>query len=514
MLLETNKEKVCMNQVIGQKREIFTIEEDIIVNDIKPDILNTMNTSGTVCVYKKEVQDGKVKLDGCVNVYIMYLTDDENGSVRSLNTVLDFTQIVDMENCRSGMLLDSEINIKSIDCKIINSRKLNIKAILDLNTKVYSNEEIELIKDINSIEDIQVLNKNFELNSLIGMGETKSSIKDTFTLDSVDNLAEILSVKVNIINKETKTSYNKVLAKADANCKIMYLTEDNRVNIIEEKIPVMGFIDMPNVSDGNTCDTKYKLCNLIVKPNTTEEHSIYIEMEFELTCFTYEKKCINIIEDLYSPTKQLSFTQKKINTTMKNDTMNEICSIKEELSIPEIKDNKIYDVEVIPVIQTTKIQNSKIVYEGETVIKVIFESSNANRIDVKTIKLPLNFTMNANDVENGANIETSIEIKNQNFVILQGGYVNSLIDLEFKANIENSQTLSIINEIVEEEKRMENEYSVIIYFVKDKDTLWNIAKQFRTTIEDIERINNIEDVNKIYPGMKLFIPKYVRKMPA
>lgn len=514
MLLETNKEKICMSQIIGQKKDVFTVEEDIIVNDIKPDILNIINASGTVCVYKKEVQDGKVKLDGCVNVYIMYLADDENGNVRSLNTVLDFTQTVDMDSCRGGMQLDSEINIKSIDCKVINSRKLNIKAILDLNIKVLSNEEIEIINDVNNIEDIQILNKNLEMNSLIGTGETKSIVKDTITLDSVDNLAEILSVKINIINTETKTSYNKVLAKSDANCKIMYLTEDNRIKTMEENIPVMGFIDMPNVSDSNVCDTKYKLCNLILKPNNAEEHSIYIEMEFELTCFTYEKKCINIIEDLYSPTKQLSFTQKKINTTMKNDAMKEICSIKEELSIPEIKDNKIYDVEVMPIIQKTKVQNNKISYEGETIIKVFFESSNTNRLDVKTVKLPLNFIMNANNVNEDTNIETNIEIKNQNFVVLQGGYVNSLIDLEFKANIENSQTLSIINEIEEEEKRVINEYSVIIYFVKEKDTLWNIAKQFKTTIEDIVKINNIEDANKIYPGMKLFIPKYVRKIPA
>src|SRR5574344_1380774 len=184
MLLETNKEKICMSQIIGQKKDVFTVEEDIIVNDIKPDILNIINASGTVCVYKKEVQNGKVKLDGCVNVYIMYLADDENGNVRSLNTVLDFTQTVDMDSCRGGMQLDSEINIKSIDCKVINSRKLNIKAILDLNIKVLSNEEIEIINDVNNIEDIQILNKNLEMNSLIGTGETKSIVKDTITLDS------------------------------------------------------------------------------------------------------------------------------------------------------------------------------------------------------------------------------------------------------------------------------------------------------------------------------------------
>ena len=49
----------------------------MIVPDSKPDILNTISTSGVVCVYKKEVLDGKVRVDGNINTYIMYMAEDE-----------------------------------------------------------------------------------------------------------------------------------------------------------------------------------------------------------------------------------------------------------------------------------------------------------------------------------------------------------------------------------------------------------------------------------------------------
>ena len=47
-----------------------------------------------------------------------------------------------------------------------------------------------------------------------------------------------------------------------------------------------------------------------------------------------------------------------------------------------------------------------------------------------------------------------------------------------------------------------------MYIVKKDDTLWKIAKRFGSTVEDIVRINGIEDENKIYPDQKLFIPHY------
>lgn len=92
MLLETEKENVCINQIVGQKKDEIIVEGDVIVNDIKPDVLSIVSTSGIPCVYKKEVMNGKIRLDGSVNTYVIYLADSEDSNVRSLNTVLDFTR--------------------------------------------------------------------------------------------------------------------------------------------------------------------------------------------------------------------------------------------------------------------------------------------------------------------------------------------------------------------------------------------------------------------------------------
>ena len=51
---------------------------------------------------------------------------------------------------------------------------------------------------------------------------------------------------------------------------------------------------------------------------------------------------------------------------------------------------------------------------------------------------------------------------------------------------------------------------MVIYFVKPGDTIWKIAKKFRSTIEDIARVNGIENADKIYVGQQLYIPKFVK----
>lgn len=508
MQVDVSKENLILNKIVGQKNENIIIEGDMIVPDIKPDILNTINTTGNVCIYKKEVLEGKIKLDGEVNVYVIYLADDEEVTTRSLNTNIDFTQIIELEGCNSEMSLDENVSIKSIECKILNGRKINVKATLQLDLKVYSNENVEIIKQIDNIQDVQFLQSNLNINSLIGEGCSKAYAKDTIVIENIDNLAEILKVDLAIVNKDMKISYNKVLGKADIAVKMMYLTEDNRIKVVESKIPVMGFVDIENIEDTHICDIKYKLKNVVVKPNSVEEHSVYIEIEVELYARVYENKEIKLIEDMYSPSENLKFNQKCINTMSNKCVIKDVCNIKEKMLIPEINGNQIYDVEVKPVILSNNITNLKLMYEGEVELNIIYASNNISGIDVKNIKIPFNSNVDISNLNQNVNVDTEIEVLNQDFIVGTDGNIETKIDLEISLNMSNTRKINIIDEISVDETRDKQIYSMIIYFVKPGDTLWKIAKKFGSTIADISRVNNIEDINKIYPGQQLFIPKY------
>src|SRR5699024_2392323 len=95
------------------------------------------------------------------------------------------------------------------------------------------------------------------------------------------------------------------------------------------------------------------------------------------------------------------------------------------------------------------------------------------------------------------------------FVLMPDGNMDIKIDLGFEINICKKVSLSIIQEITLKESRDINIYSVTIYFVKPGDTLWNIAKKFRSTVDAIAKLNGIEDVDNFKVGEQLFIPKYV-----
>ena len=507
MAIEALKENLCVNQIIGKAKESIVAEGDVIIPDVKPDILSTINTNGTVCIYKKEVLDGKIRIDGGVQVYIMYLADDENGNVRGINTVIDFTKVIDMENVNSNMNMEANINLVGIECKILNGRKINLKANIDVEVNVYSNESIEFIKNIENKEDIQVLNTSATIDSLLGSGSTKVYAKDTMTIENTDNLAEIMKVNINITNKETKTSYNKILAKSDMQVTILYLTEDNRVNEVKWQIPVMGFIDMQDISDENLCNVSYEVKNVLLKPNSVEEHSIYIEVELEILCNAYEKKELNIIQDLYSPSENLEISQKNIIVMQDKRNINDKCVVKEKMIIPELQNAKICNTEVSPRILKQNVYNDKIMYDGEMQVQFLYISNNTNRVDLKIQTIPFTTSVECSGVSQNSNINTNIEVNTQDFVIMQDGSVETNVELNINADVSKMMEVKVIDNVNVSESKGENIYSIVVYFVKPGDTLWNIAKRFRSTTTAIASVNGIEDENNINVGQQLFIPK-------
>lgn len=189
--------------------------------------------------------------------------------------------------------------------------------------------------------------------------------------------------------------------------------------------------------------------------------------------------------------------------------MKDVCNIREKQVIQEIRNEKIYDVDIKPRIIKQNILNDRIIFEGELNVNFIYSNSQISGIETKNIVIPFNHNMNCEGINQNSKLDVKMEIGTKDIIIMPDESIELKIDLNLLIDIFKSVEINIINDMKVEENKDNEVYSIIIYFVKPGDTLWKIAKKFRSTVENIARINEIEDENKIYPGQQLFIPKYV-----
>lgn len=275
---------------------------------------------------------------------------------------------------------------------------------------------------------------------------------------------------------------------------------------MEDKIPIMGFIDLVGVSDDDICDVKYKLKNVSAKPNMVEEHSVAVEIEVEMLCRVFGSREVNAIQDMYSPSRNLKLNQKSVNTmvNMKN-TVNTI-NIREKVRLEETDYNKICDVMVEPVINEVNIVTDIAKYAGDINLRFILSNNDGTEFKAQNASIPFNFNQEIEGIEKESKIDIELTKIFAEFT-KDNMEVSAKIDLEARTNSYSVENIGVIDNIEELENSNDNPYSMVIYFVKPGDTIWKIAKRYKSTIEDIARINNIENPDKITPGMQLFIPR-------
>lgn len=341
------------------------------------------------------------------------------------------------------------------------------------------------------------LNKD-GIASVVGINTGKASVKEDLKIDNIDKIAEILKFDVDVKNKETKISYNKILAKAEAEVCIMYLTEDNRISRASSNFQLMSFIDIENVKEDNICNVDYNLKNMFLKVNSVEENSITCQLDFDLLAEVYEEKEIRIVSDLYSLKTDVDFNLKELELdNLSNDLQNNI-EITEKVEVQEIKN--VLDIEAKGRIIKNNVSPENSNIEGEIELKIYYESTQKMGLNVKTVTVP--FISKTSKLEG----DTFVLVNQKEFE-LENTEVVVKLTLNICAKSSNKQKISLVENVNTKEIVNQNDYSMVVYFVKPNDTLWKIAKCFRVTVDSLVESNSLENPDVIYPGEKLYIVK-------
>ena len=125
--------------------------------------------------------------------------------------------------------------------------------------------------------------------------------------------------------------------------------------------------------------------------------------------------------------------------------------------------------------------------------------------------IPFGQMMELRGVEEGDEANVSLRLEDIDFQMLseREGELRATVTME--TMVTRQETAETVKDItVDEETASMPMAGAVIYMVQKGDSLWKIAKKYRTTVNDILAVNDIENPDLIYPGQKLLIIKMVR----
>ena len=489
------KQLVKINRKVLTKEKEVSLNLDFIVPDIKPDIVAILDTNANTYIYKEELSNERIRVDGNIDTKVLYLSD--SGETRSLSVTLDFSEILEDSKITSDLKYISNVKLCNVESKIVNERKISLSANVKIFVDFYESTDVELVSSLEEFEDLQSKEEICKIKNFIGSNKAKASIKENLECDTMDSVLDILKTEIKVGKSKNKVSHNKVLSKADCEINIVYLTDEMNVKVIKANYPIMSFVDLENVQEDNILETNINLRNMQVFSAQNEKNKININLEFETFLVAYEIKEISIVDDIYSLSKVIEFNKKEFEAELVSEKIESSLSINDSLVIEDI--SKIINVNsIIRVIGKERV-GGYLNYNLEVDVKIMYELDSRRGIAVKTTTFS---TMSKIEAEMDDFIEFSISNEVYN---LNNDKVSCNIEIKSVITKNSIKSISVLDNIIEKEDDVKSEYSMVIYFVKPKDTIWEIAKNFKVSMQSIIDANNLENPDKISIGDKLYI---------
>ena len=318
MSLELVGEPIRINRTIGEDSTQTIVENDIIVPDTKPDIANILLLDGDAWISGADTAAERVLVSGSVRYKILYVSEDPEQPVKSITSTASFQYAMEMPGARQGMQSRVKCDIEHLEYEILNSRKVNVKAIISLSGKVTEQIDQYITKGFEGSDGIQVLRKTVIANTYLGDCQADCRISETLDIPvGKPAIYEILRNDVKITGREYRAGDDKVIVRGNLNISTLYIADNEyrSIQFMEHEIPFTRMLDIPGVDETCSSSLDIDLEEAFFEAEEDgdgELRRLNCDVMLDVYAQCYGKKEIEMVEDAYSPYSRVSIEKEEL----------------------------------------------------------------------------------------------------------------------------------------------------------------------------------------------------------
>lgn len=515
MAIKLHKEHIRISEILCSRDCQTTVENDVIVPDIKPDVLKILQVSSDVVVNQKNVQADKVYVQGIIRLNILYVPDgDVIGNVKSIMSVQDFSHLIDVKGAKPGMNLCVEAECEPAEYTLINSRKLNIRSKIGIALKVSVPSEIDVATDIEGDEPVQIRGSHLKMCNSCSEAERDIIVREQLEVPvGKPAIGEILKFSAKPSSTELRIIDNKAIVKGEVKVCTLYGGEDEEcsVQFMEHVIPFTEILEIEGLAEGMDGEIDYTVKDFyyeIRQDSDGDKRILGAEITLCALVRASETVELDAIGDAFGLKNEISLERKAYNIEQLIENTFAQTPCKERAAIPDYMPelSQVCDISAVPNIENISIENGSVTVTGFTVCGILYLTNSGEApLAGFSHTVPFSHTFDIPGICKDAICDARSDIEHISYTMTGGREIELriIVSIGIKA-VSPGQTELIDSMDWDADAPVRKISSMIIYFVQDGDTLWDIAKRYKTTPDAIIA-NNGSEKELLKSGRQIYI---------
>lgn len=493
-------------QVLQKKSEAMnqmTFDEDYNVPDVKPDIYRMIQKKGDIHVEEVQVVDGKARIQGYLHFQLLYVADTPQHQVCSLEGKLMIDENLFLKDVEGGDKVCLKWQMEDLTLHVINSRKLNVKAIVEFSASVDEMEQIQIPTQWKGKLELSEKRRMVRVATLgVHKKDTLRKKEEIALPSNMPNIQQVLWTDTEVRGMELRADEGKIVVKGELFVFILYAEEDesNPLQWLEQVLPFSGEVNCTGCKSGMIpyIDVNMQQSNLEIKPDDDgEQRMMQIDWIMELDMKIYQESIEPLLTDVYTPQKECILERQEQmleQLLVKNDAK---CRIQNRVPIQEAQ-GKILQIchsdGKVKIDYVTQVENGLKV-DGILAIRILYSISDDEMpfYSVETA-LPFSHVIEAEGIDRDCAYQMRAGIDHLVTVMPDSNEIEVKAVLNLDVLVLRQWKERLITEVREQDldvEKLEQMPGVVCYIVQPQDSLWDIAKKFYTTVEEIRQMNEL-----------------------
>lgn len=519
--MELIKKNIHRNRQKGRIVTQITLDDDFIVPDTKEDMEALILDNGDVELEETRLMGNRCAVRGRLYFHVLYHTQ-KNRMVDSMEGILPFEEFVNVTDVAEDDEIRVSWDIEDLTASMINSRKLNVKAVITLTITAEELRDEEIAVDAGASEGVETASQYIEAAQMVVQIKDIYRIKEEVELSaSKPNIARILWQKLEPRGIECRPLDGKLSIHGEMELFCIYKGDEEHIPLqwVERSIPFSGSVELPDCTDEMIPDIDIRPVHREVEAKTDydgEMRLLSVEAVLELDVRLYEEERVGILSDVYCP---------GADVVLQNGTAHLEHLVTRNASKYKLTDKltlsgadkilQICHADGSVKLDSVETVENGLAVEGTLCVDVLYVAAD-DQSPVRCVRgmLPFNNTIEADGILPGAVFRVKPGLEQLSAMLLGNG------ELEIKAVITHDSLVMAPMEIPTilsaqivpmDPEKFSQMPGIIGYVVQNGDTLWKIAKKFYASVDSIRELNDISGDN-LTPGQRILIVKQAEKL--
>ncbi len=511
--MELELGKQCLHLLDSVMNHCASHEEttDIIVPDASPDVYRILGAFGNAYLKDETVRDGQYVVSGTICGWVLYVSEGDM-TVRHLEVMVPFSHTFDSSEILAESIGTIKISLSSLEAREVNPRKIAVRANVALCANVYELKTTEFACSVENCGVYGVECKSETVSTFAPVAVAKKQFllnDDIEILEGKPKFASMLRYDAQLRESDCKIVGNKAVVKGIAKLHCVYLSDMGEVITADQDLPYSQIVEHENMDES---------CELSV---TMQPGDMKLEPQYDMTgvvnYFTLSlpiRMCIVVMKrqevaplvDMYSTKHPLEMKTRQKHVASRKDLLNKRISMSETMMC-DTPAERIVDVSVRAEPVRKRMEEGEQALACAMMIQILYLDKDGvlagvgKRAEAVCPVLDANAEYTATVQDDG--VACLIEAGSELTVRCYADF--DVTEWE-KKDVCVSESVCVETEV---SVRAENSPSVVARKVQAGDTLWKLAKQYQTTVEEIISANHLLS-SDIVVGDLLLIPRKER----